>query len=95
MAREGMDVDVISNDGTQMKDVGATAIPSVIHSIEGIVTQMRGTWHGPDAEAFVNAWNSTFKPNLTKIAGEVQTHGELAVKNASEQRDASTGGSIV
>jgi uncharacterized protein YukE len=94
MAREGMDVDVITNDGTQMKDIGQNAIPSVISAVEGIVSELHGTWSGQDSEAFVNAWNSTFKPNLTRIAGEVAAHGQLALTNAQEQQAASTGTTI-
>ena len=93
MARQGMDVESVTNDGNQMRDVGQSGIPSVISAVEGIVSQMQGTWHGPDADAFVNAWHSTFKPNLTTIAEAVATHGQLAVTNAQAQQAASSAGS--
>jgi uncharacterized protein YukE len=94
MAREGMDVDVITNDGNQMRDVGQNAIPGVISAVESIISQIESTWHGADAQSFVNAWQSTFKPNLTSIAAAVAGHGQLALTNVQAQQAASTATNI-
>ena len=94
MARQGMDIDSVTNSGNQMRDVGQSGIPSVISAVEGIVTQIQSAWRGPDADAFVNAWHSTFKPNLTTISEAVATHGQLAVTNAQAQQTASSAGTV-
>lgn len=89
MARLGMDVTQITNDGNQMKNVGDNELPSLISAVESLVQQIQGQWHGDDANSFVDAWNGTFKPTLTTIASEVSNHGGLALTNAQQQTTAS------
>jgi hypothetical protein len=89
MAREGMDVGVVTNDGTRMKMVGDSAIPQLISAVNGIVQSLQSQWWGPDAQAFVHEWESTDRPNLTTIAHEISTFGQTAVVNAQEQANAS------
>lgn len=90
MARQGMDVDIVTNDGNQMRDIGENGIPSVLNAVEGIISQIQSAWHGDDANQFINVWHSTYKPNLTNIATEVATHGQLALTNAQAQQAASS-----
>jgi len=90
MAREGMDVGLVTSDGTRMKSIGETAIPQVISSVNGIVSNMQSEWQGNDANAFVQMWESTDRPNLTTIAQEIAQFGQLALTNAQEQTSASS-----
>lgn len=95
MPFEGMQDDsAVSNDATQMKTIGDSGIPQVVSSIETIVSQISTSWHGDDANSFVNEWNSTFKPNLVRIASEISQHGQLALTNVAAQQAASSGTSI-
>lgn len=94
MAREGMDVDVVEASANQMKQIGTNGLPNVINAIEGLVQRTQSAWWGHDAQAFAQAWNGSFKPALTQIAGEVVNHGSLALQNVAEQRQASAGGSL-
>ncbi|MGN6609250.1 MAG: hypothetical protein ACTHMS_19830 [Jatrophihabitans sp.] len=94
MAREGMDVDVVEAAGNQMKQIGTDGLPHLINAIEGLIQRTQGAWWGHDAQAFAQAWHSNFKPALSRIAGEVANHGQLALTNVNEQRQASAGTSI-
>lgn len=90
MAREGMDVGLVTGDGTKMKAIGETSIPEVISSVNSIVTRLQSEWWGPDSTAFVQNWESTDRPNLTTIAQEISSFGQLAVANAQAQSSASS-----
>lgn len=89
MAREGMDVGLVTGDGTRMKTIGDASIPEVISSVNSIVGRLQSEWWGPDSAAFVQNWESTDRPNLTTIAHEISTFGQLALTNAQQQTIAS------
>jgi hypothetical protein len=90
MAREGMDVGAVTSDGTRMKTIGDNEIPHVISQVNSIIQSMQSQWWGPDAQAFVNAWESTDRPNLTNAAQEISNFGQHALTNAQEQTTTSS-----
>jgi uncharacterized protein YukE len=94
MAREGMDVGIITSDGTKMKTIGDHDIPSMISAVNSIVQQLHNEWWGQDANAFVSQWESTDRPNMSQIATEVSTFGQLAVTNANAQSTTSSSGTL-
>jgi len=46
-------------------------------------------WKGPDAEKFRNEWNTVHSNSLTKVAQALEEAGKHAVRNASQQEEAS------
>lgn len=55
MTFEGMDPDVVHGLGTQLKNQDQ-AIPSIVASIDGIITQIEGSWKRSVATEFIGWW---------------------------------------
>lgn len=88
MAFEGMDVEVVSSLGNQLRHQ-ESAIHSIVSAIDGIVNQMEGSWKGHDATEFQNWWQSQHKPALMNAASAVGGLGQSALNNASAQQQVS------
>jgi uncharacterized protein YukE len=90
MARIGMDVDVVTQHGGILKTVGDSDIPTLISRIDNLISEIQGSWWGPDAQHFHNSWTATDRPALTTIGHAITQFGQQAVVNAQIQASTST-----
>lgn len=89
MARLGMDVEVVTQHGTALKNIGDHDIPSLLHRVDNLVNEIQGNWWGPDAQHFHASWTGTDRPALQGIAHEISTFGQQALTNAQRQAQTS------
>lgn len=92
MARIGMDIDVVTQHGGALKNIGDADIPALLGRVDNIVQEIQGNWWGPDAQQFHANWSGTDRPALQTIAHEIASFGQRALTNAQQQAQASAGG---
>ncbi len=89
MAFEGMDTEAVRGLAQQL-DGQASAINSVINSINGVVNQMETTWKGADATQFQGWWESQHRPALLAAEQAISGLATSARNNASQQDQTSS-----
>ena len=94
MARIGMDVDLVTQHGTGLKNIGDSDIPSLLSRVENVVQEIQGNWWGADAQQFQSTWSGTDRPALQAIAHAISTFGQQALTNAQVQSTTSAAGGL-
>ncbi|GAA2405815.1 CHAP domain-containing protein [Mycolicibacterium llatzerense] len=92
MAELGMDADLVEQAGRQLKSQAAS-IQSLVAQLDRTVNGLTSIWQGQDATQFVTQWWPQHKKSLQAAQQHVDGLGQSALNNASEQRQASGGGS--
>lgn len=92
VARLGMDVDVVVQHGTALKNIGDNEIPSLLGRVDSLVQEIQGSWWGPDAQQFHANWTGTDRPALQHIAHGISAFGQQALTNAQRQAQTSASG---
>ena len=94
MARLGMDVEVVTQHGSMLKQIGDSDIPALLGRVDHLIGEIQGSWWGPDAQHFHGCWTGKDRPALQSIAHEIANFGQQAVLNAQQQSQtsASAGG---
>ena len=92
MARIGMDVEVVTQHGSALKNIGDNDIPALLGRVDNLVNELQSSWWGPDAQHFHANWTGTDKPALHNIAHEISTFGQQALTNAQQQAQTSASG---
>ena len=88
MAQLGADVEALQRLARKFNDEAR----SVENSIAVIEAQLEQTWwQGPDANAFRDAWSSSFRPQLFKIAKALDDAHINMLRQAQQQTEASGG----
>lgn len=95
MARLGMDVDVVTQHGTALKNIGDNDIPSLLNRVDNIAQEIQGSWWGHDAQQFHANWTGTDRPALQRIAHEISNFGQQALTNAQQQTQTSAANGTV
>jgi len=80
-----MDVDVVMQHGTALKNIGDHDIPSLLSRVDNIAQEVQGSWWGPDSQQFHAHWTGTDRPALQNIAHEISTFGQQALTSAQQQ----------
>jgi uncharacterized protein YukE len=88
MAFEGMDIDAVTSLATQL-DGQASQIVSTINAIDGIISNMEGSWRGADATEFQGWWQSQHRPAMVSVEQAVSGLAQSARNNISQQQQAS------
>jgi hypothetical protein len=80
-------------DIAQLKDLGAKlqAGSAEIEKQKNMLSRVlqNTEWTGPDAEKFRSEWNAQHANALTRVAQALEEAGRHAVRNASQQEEAS------
>ena len=86
---EGMNPDVVE---TQARVLGGLSeeVITLMHKIEGEVTQLADAWHGDDSRKFAAEWSGTHKPVLTTAATLLASMSDTSARNAAQQRATSS-----
>ena len=87
MAFEGMDVAAVQGISKQLANQ-ATAIQTVISTVDSIVGNAGSVWHGPDVTKFVSDWHS-HKSALTNAQTAIHNLSLKAMQNANAQNTTS------
>jgi len=85
---QGMDVDQVTSIAHQLHNQ-AEQIQTVINTINGLVNQLPGVWHGKDATEFEGWWNNQHRPALQNAAAAIDGLHQSALNNVSQQQQAS------
>jgi uncharacterized protein YukE len=83
MAFEGMDVAAVQGISKQLANQ-ATAIGTVISTVDSIVGNAGSVWQGPDVSKFVADWHS-HKSALTSAQTAITHLSQKAMQNANTQ----------
>jgi WXG100 family type VII secretion target len=86
---EGMNPDVVE---AQARILGGLSeeITTLMHKIEGEVTQLADAWHGDDSRKFAAEWSGTHKPVFTTAATLLRSMSDTSQRNAGQQRATSS-----
>lgn len=88
MARMGMDVDLVEQEGNKLKKK-ASDLGALMAEINSIVSGLPAIWDGKDANEFVHNWWPGHRQSLQSVINSIDGLGQSALNNASEQRDVS------
>lgn len=88
MARLGMDADAVEQAGRDLK-ARATDIGNLLGQIDRIVNGLTSIWDGQDSQTFVSTTWPQHKRALQQVQTEIDTLGQTAQSNATEQRQVS------
>ena len=88
MAFEGMDVEAVSSLAGQL-DTHASQINSTISAIDGIISNMEGSWKGRDAVEFQGWWQSQHRPHMLAVEHAISGLAQSARNNVQQQQAAS------
>lgn len=84
-----MDADVVESVGRQLFQRGES-VRHVVRSVDRLVADAESRWWGTRGGQFVHEWRDSHRPALLRIAQALGELGETALRNATEQRDASS-----
>jgi len=89
MAKLGMDDEAVRALAGQL-DGHAKAIIGLVGQVEGVVSRMRSTWRGHDADAFTGWWHNQHRPALQRAHVSISGLAQSARNNAAAQQNASS-----
>jgi WXG100 family type VII secretion target len=89
MAKLGMDDEAVRALAGQL-DGHAKAIIGLVGQVEGVVSRMRTTWHGHDADAFTGWWHNQHRPALQRAHDSISGLAQSARNNATAQQNVSS-----
>jgi WXG100 family type VII secretion target len=89
MAKLGMDDEAVRSLAGQL-DGHAKAIIGLVGQVEGVVSRMRTTWHGHDADAFTGWWHNQHRPAMQRAHDSICGLAQSARNNATAQESASS-----
>ncbi|MDO7867826.1 hypothetical protein [Nocardioides jiangxiensis] len=84
MAFTGMNIEAIKNVATQLTQQ-SDALNNVISVVDGQIQTAEQNWHGADATAFADEWNSAHKAALQQAATAIGQMATDATNQASQQ----------
>ncbi|NNN22403.1 MAG: hypothetical protein HKL80_10440 [Acidimicrobiales bacterium] len=88
MSFYGMDVDQVRQLANQMSQA-AGEIESLSAQLTSALNSTQ--WVGPDQQRFMSEWTSQHSPNLRNVCQGLHQAAQLAIQNANQQEQASTG----
>lgn len=88
MAYMGMDVDAVEQAGRELKSL-ADQLRQRASTCTSSVTRLAGIWQGQDSSQFANQTWPGLKSRLEAAAAALEDMGQIALSNATEQRQAS------
>ncbi len=83
-----MDVDAVEQIARQLQ-AQADHLVGIIQAVDRSVETAKAAWDGQDANAFRDSWVGEHRTALVSLADAVRHLSAEAVRNATEQRQAS------
>jgi len=90
MGFAGMNTDEVEKLGNQIAKQ-ATSLGTIATQLDRLVGNLHSIWQGPDAQRFTNDWQQ-HKSALVTAQQRLDEVGKSALKNVTEQRQASAAG---
>lgn len=70
-------------------------VGTIVGTVDGLVHQSLGHWHGSDAVDFAHVWTSSFRPRLLALRAWLDDMASSALVNADQQdRTSAVGGAV-
>lgn len=88
-AWEGMNPEIVEAQARILHQL-SEEITTLMHKIDGEVTQLATAWHGDDSKKFATEWNGTHKPVFMTSAHLLQNMSQTSQHNAAQQRTTSS-----
>lgn len=85
----GMEPDAVEAAGRELKRQSDILSQSVAR-VDGLALRAGANWQGRDAQDFINAWRGRHRGALLRVQQSVEGLGTTAIRNATEQRQASS-----
>src|SRR6185369_5394515 len=86
----GMDVAAVQQLAVQL-DQRSTQLRDLAHTLDSMVQQLQGAWHGHDATTFAGWWQQQHRPALLACMEAIHGLAQSARNNATDQTSASGG----
>jgi hypothetical protein len=83
-----MDVDTVERSSRSIIAL-QTSVDSLLLSIDRIMAEIQGAWSGQDSQEFVQSRWPGYRTDIRAIGESLRSFGELALRNASDQRGVS------
>ena len=81
----GADIEQLNAMATNLDQTQVGIIDGVITAVQAEISSLDTKWRGNDATQFAGNWDSTHRPALQAAITALQTAGESARSNATNQ----------
>jgi uncharacterized protein YukE len=87
----GMELEAAMHQASLLQTKAVEELVGIIERSDSLVTELSGSWKGPDADRFVQTWETAHKAALTRVQQALSGFHTDLTRNIAAQQQASDG----